>query len=292
MNGPTGTSRSHALRGSTLVLASAAAIQWSAAIVRPAFAAVGPAAASSWRFGFGAVVLLALTRPKVHRWNRRQWLGAITLGVTTAVMNQSFYQAIARIPLGTATAIEYMGPFLVAALAKRSLRHYAFVALAGLGVLALTRPGGGITLVGALFAALAGACWALYSFASHRVGGHSTGFGGLAVAMAIAALLTLPLGVGAAPVVFGHPALLGRLLLVGVMATVLGFGFEMQALRHLRPSIVSVLWFTEPAVAFFFGWMLLHEHVTAWVLAGLVCVVFAGVGVTYDAAHEDLKAPL
>ena len=117
MNGPTGTSRSHALRGSTLVLASAAAIQWSAAIVRPAFAAVGPAAASSWRFGFGAVVLLALTRPKVHRWNRRQWLGAITLGVTTAVMNQSFYQAIARIPLGTATAIEYMGPFLVAALA-------------------------------------------------------------------------------------------------------------------------------------------------------------------------------
>jgi len=292
LNGPTGTSRSHALRGATLVLASAAVIQWSAALVRPAFAAIGPSASSSWRFGLGAVVLVAVTRPKVHVWTRRQWLGAITLGVTTALMNQSFYQAIARIPLGTATAIEYMGPFIVAALAKRSLRHFAFVALAGLGVVALTRPGGGITLVGALFAALAGACWAVYSFASHRVGGHSTGFGGLAVAMAIAAALTLPFGVGAAHVVFAHPPLLGRLALVGVMATVLGFGFEMQALRHLKPSIVSVLWSLEPAVAFFFGWMLLHEHVTTLVLVGLVCVVIAGVGVTYDAAHEDLKAPL
>ncbi len=284
------TSRRTALRGALLVLLACTAVQWSAALAKPAFATVGPAAASSWRFLLGAIVLLVIARPKLSTFTRRQWLGAITLGATTALMNQFFFQAIARIPLGSTTAIEYLGPFLVAALAKRSWRHLAFVTLAGLGVIALTRPGGGITMEGALFATLAGASWAAYSFASHRVGGNSKGFGGLAVAMGIAALLTLPFGLGTAPVVVGHPFLLGRLALVAVMATVVGYGFEMQALRHLKPSIVSVLWALEPAVAFLLGWILLHERITVWDLVGLVCVVLAGIGVTYDSAQEDLKA--
>lgn len=72
----------------------------------------------------------------------------------------------------------------------------------------------------------------------------------------------------------------------------LGFGFEMQALRHLRPSIVSVLLALDPAVAFLIGWLLLRERVTAWDLVGLARVVLAGIGVTYDAAKEDLKQVL
>lgn len=292
MNETTRTSTSRALRGALLVLSGATVIQWSAALVRPAIVAIGPAAASSWRFFLGAIVIVAITRPKLRTLTRAQWLGAFTLGATVALMNQAFYQAIARIPLGSAVAIEYMGPFLVAALAKRSLRHFAFVALAGLGVLALTRPGGGITLAGALFAVVAGASWAAYTFASHRVGGNTEGFGGLAVAMAFAALLTLPFGLGSTHVVLSHPSLLARLLVVGVMATVLGFGFEMQALRHLTPSIVSVLLALDPAVAFLIGWLLLHEHVTAWDVVGLACVVLAGIGVTYDVAKEDIKAAL
>lgn len=274
------------------MLLGATAIQWSAALVKPAFKVIGPAASSSWRFFFGAVILLVLTRPHVRQWKARQWWGAIILGATVALMNQSFYQAIARIPLGAAVAIEYMGPFLVAALAKRSLRHFAFVALAALGVLALCRPGGGITFYGALFAGVAGASWATYTFASHRVGGDTQGFGGLAVAMAVAAILTLPFGVGEAHVVWSHPSLLARLVLVGLMATVLGFGFEMQALRHLKPSIVSVLLALDPAVAFVIGVLLLDQRVSAWDLVGLVCVVAAGIGVTYDSAKEDLKTAL
>jgi inner membrane transporter RhtA len=292
LNVPSVSSRTHALRGAALVLLGAASIQWSAALVKPAFVAIGPSASSSWRFLLGALVLLGVTRPKMRGWNQQQWLGALVLGATAALMNQAFYQAIARIPLGGAVAIEYMGPFLVAALAKRSLRHFALVVLAGLGVLALSRPGGGITLAGALFAVIAGASWATYTFASHRVGGNTTRFEGLAVAMSFAALFTLPFGLGATHVVLNHPTLLGRLLLVGVMATVLGFGFEMQALRHLKPSIVSVLLALDPAVAFLFGWLLLHERVTALDLVGLACVVLAGIGVTYDAAREDLKLVL
>jgi inner membrane transporter RhtA len=110
--------------------------------------------------------------------------------------------------------------------------------------------------------------------------------------MVIAAAVTLPFGLGDAQLVAHHPYLLARLALVGVMATVLGFGFEMQALRHLKPSIVSVLLALDPAVAFLIGWLLLDEVVNAWDLVGLACVVIAGVGVTYDAARVDLKIVL
>ncbi len=93
-------------------------------------------------------------------------------------MNLCFYQALARIPLGGAVAIEYLGPFMVAALGKRSWRHFALVVLAGLGVLALARPGGGLTSIGTLFAVGSGVGWAAYAFASHRVGGMHDGLPG------------------------------------------------------------------------------------------------------------------
>ena len=105
-------------------------------------------------------------------------------------------------------AIEYLGPLLVAALGRRTWRHGAFALLAALGVVALARPGGGITLVGALFAAGAGLGWAGYAFASARVGRVTTGFEGLAVAMATSALVTLPFTLGRAHAVVTHAGLL------------------------------------------------------------------------------------
>jgi inner membrane transporter RhtA len=281
-------SKNRAVAGAGFVLLAATLIPWSAAIVTPVFSVIGPSSTSAVRFLVGAVVLVAFTRPKVGAWTRQQWLGALALGLSTAAMNQCFYQAIARIPLGGAVAIEYLGPFLVAALGKRSWRHYSFVLLAGLGVLALARPGGGLTLVGALFAAGSGVGWAAYAFASHRVGGTTTGFGGLAVAMSIAAFVTLPMSLGATSSLVHQPLLVGRILIVAVMSIVLGFGAELLALRRLKPSIFSVLLALNPAMAFAIGWLLLHQAVTLWDLVGLVCVVSAGVGVTYDAASGDL----
>lgn len=283
--------RRRALAGAGFVLLGAVLIQWSAALIKPVFHAVGPSASSAWRFLLGAIVLMALTRPRLRTWTRAQWLGALALGVSVAFMNLCFYQALARIPLGGAVAIEYLGPFMVAALGKRSWRHFAFVLLAGLGVVALARPGGGLTLEGMLFAAGSGVGWAAYAFASHRVGGTTTGFQGLAIAMSIAAVVTLPFSMGSASAIVTHPHLLARIAIVAAMAIVLGFGAELQALRRLRPSIVSVLLALDPAVAFAFGLILLHQAITAWDLVGLACVVVAGVGVTIDAA-TGAPAPL
>ncbi len=274
--------RRRASTGAGFMLLGATVIQWSAALVTGVFGVLGPSATSAWRFLLGAIVLLALTRPKVRRWTRPQWSGALALGLSVAFMNQCFYQAIARIPLGGAVAIEFLGPFVVAAFGKRTRRHFALVALAGLGVVALSRPGGGLTLVGALFAAGSGLGWAAYVFASHRVGDVTSGFEGLAVSMSIAALVTLPLSLGATHVLFSHPGALGRLTIVAVMSIVIGFGAELQGLRRVRPTIAAVLLATDPAVAFFVGWLLLAQRVHAFDYLGVGCVMLASIGVTYD----------
>jgi inner membrane transporter RhtA len=272
------------LAGAGFMLLGATLIQWSAAIVLPAFALLGPSATSAWRFLLGAIVLVALSRPKVARFSARQWRAALALGVTTALMNQCFYQAIARIPLGGAVAIEFLGPFSVAALGKRTRRHLALVLIAALGVVALTRPGGGLHLTGVLWAGGAGLFWAGYVFSSHRVGGTTSGLGGLAVSMSIAALVTLPFSMGAWGRIALDPAVLGRLALVATIAVVAGFGAELSGLRRVRPHIAGVLMAADPAVAFLVGWGLLGQRVTTLDLVGVGCVVVAGALVTLDTA--------
>jgi inner membrane transporter RhtA len=262
-------------------------IQWSAAIVLRVFPILGPSATSAWRFLLGAVVLLAIARPNLRRWTKRQWLGALALGVTTAFMNQCFYEAIQRIPLGGAVAIEYLGPFCVAAFGQRSLRRLPLVILAGLGVVALTRPGNGLTLDGVLLAAGSGLGWGTYIYCSRRVGSMTKGFEGLAVSMSIAAIVTLPMSLGASAKLVDHPGTLGRLLLVAVMAIVLGFGVEMQGLKRIVPKVAGVLLALNPAVAFFVGWLILHQRVRPWDYVGLVCVIVAGVLVTYHSRLDE-----
>ena len=273
--------------GVGFMLLGATLIQWTAALVIRVFPVIGPSATSAWRFLLGAIVLLALTRPPVRHWTKRQWMAALALGAATAFMNQCFYQAIERIPLGGAVAIEYLGPFCVAALGKRTPRHLALVALAGVGVVALTRPGNGLNLTGVLFAAGAGVGWAAYVFASHHLGGATTGFEGLAVSMSIAALLTLPLAMEASARLMHQPDVVLRLFIVAVMAVVLGLGSEFQGLRRLKPSIAGVILATDPVIAFLVGLVLLHQSVRGWDVVGLCCVVVAGAGVTYDTAVSE-----
>lgn len=275
------------LSGAGFLLIGATSIQWTAAIVIRVFPLIGPAATSAWRFLFGALALVALTRPKVRHWTRRQWLGALALGLATAFMNQCFYQAIERIPLGSAVAIEFLGPFCVAALGRRSPRHFALVVLAGLGVVALTRPGNGLNLTGALFAGGAALGWSCYIFASHRVAGTTKGLQGLAVSMSVAAIVTLPLTISSGARLVAHPGDLGRLIVVALVAIVIGFGSELQGLRRLKPSIAGVLMSMDPAVAFVVGWLLLHQAISGWDLVGLACVVLAGAGVTYDTSVSE-----
>ncbi len=279
------------LSGAGFIILGATSIQWSAALVQPAFEALGPVATSGWRFLLGAVALMIATRPRLRQWRREQWLAAAVLGVTVAFMNVCFYQAIARIPLGSAVTIEFLGPLCVAVFGRRSWRHASFAALAAVGVVLLSHPGGGVTLTGALFGLGSGLGWGGYVFAAARVGGATTGFGGLAVSMSVSALVTLPWTLTRVDYVAHHALLSGRLALVGLMSIVLGFAAELQALRRLSPAAAGVLMSLDPAIAFVIGALLLHERATIWVVLGLVLVVTAGVGVTIDRTAPEQIVP-
>lgn len=277
--------------GAGLIVLGATSIQWSAALVQPAFAALGPTATSGWRFLMGAVILLAATRPTLRTWRREQWRAALVLGVTVAFMNVCFYHAIARIPLGSAVTIEFLGPLSVAVLGRRSGRHLMFAVVAAAGVVLLAHPGGGVTFLGALFALGSGLGWAGYVFAAARVGGATSGFDGLAISMSVSALVTLPWTWSRLDVIAQHPALGGRLAIVGLMSIVLGFAAELLALRRLSPAAAGVLMSLDPAIAFVLGAVLLHQRATVWVVMGLVLVVVAVVGVTVDRPARDELVP-
>ncbi|HEY5303127.1 MAG TPA: EamA family transporter [Acidimicrobiales bacterium] len=277
--------------GAGFLILGASSIQWSAALVQPAFSRLGPVATSSWRFLFGAVILLCVTRPRLRAWRREQWRAAVILGVTVAFMNVCFYQSIARISLGSAVTIEFLGPLCVAVMGQRSWRHYVLALLAAVGVVLIAHPGGGVTMVGVVFGLGSGLGWAGYIFAAARVGGATTGFSGLAVSMSVSALATLPWAMSKVAVVAHGPALGGRVALVGLLSIVVGFAAELQALRRLSPSAAGVLMSLDPAIAFVVGAIVLRERATPWVLMGLACVVTAGVGVTLGRTAPEEIVP-
>jgi inner membrane transporter RhtA len=281
--------RHDAMVGAACVLGAAVAIQSSAAIGYRAFAVIGAAATSGFRFSLGAVVLLVVARPSVRQLDRAAWLGAVAFGVAVAVMNLCFFQAVARMPLGTAVSIEFLGPFTLAVVAGTGRRHTAYAVVGLVGVVLLARPGGGATIVGALFALCAAAGWASYTLASKRLGSLTKGVDGLAVALGVAAVLTFPFTVPAYPSLTW--SLLARLVAMAVLGVVVGFALELWALRKMGAVHVAVLLSLNPAVAFAVGWLVLGQHVSVSALLGGLCVVAASIGVTSDARRRALALP-
>jgi inner membrane transporter RhtA len=286
----TGPRHGHdATLGAGCVLAGATSIQSSAAIALPAFAVIGAAASSGLRFLLGATILLLVARPSVRGFDRAAWGGVLAFGVAVAAMNVCFFQAVARLPLGTAVSIEFLGPFTLAVVAGSGRRHALYAAVGLLGVVLLARPGGGMTLLGATFALLAAAGWAGYTLASKRLGALTRGVDGGARALGVAAVLTFPLTVGAFPSLTW--SLLVRLAAVALLGVVVGFALELAALRRLSAAQVAVLFSLNPAVAFAVGWLVLGQHVGVAALCGGLCVVAASIGVTSDARRRALALP-
>jgi inner membrane transporter RhtA len=120
--------------GVLMCVMSMSSIQFGSALSSPIIHAYGPAGATWLRLVFASIALAIIVRPKIMSYSRSQWLGVLALGTVSALMTTSFFSAIARIPLGLAVAIEFLGPLLVATTASgsaasfsgRSLRQSAF----------------------------------------------------------------------------------------------------------------------------------------------------------------------
>jgi inner membrane transporter RhtA len=251
---------------------------------------------TSWlRLAWAGLLLAVVVRPPLRGFSRRVLLTCVLLGVVTAGLTFLFMAAVARIPLGTASALEFLGPLGVAVARGRGrARLWALVAAAG--VLLLTEPWhGGIDAAGVGFALAAAACWAAYIVLTQKVGDEATGLHGLAVSMPVAGLTaTVFVALTDAPAVFG--ALDLQLLLVGlgiaVLLPVVPFSLEMLALRRLTTAAFGTLMALEPAIALVVGLVGLQQ-VPGWsAVAGVGFVVAAGIGAERTGARAAVTGPV
>ncbi len=265
-----------------LVLLSMASAQIGAALAKNLFHSIGPTGAVFLRVGFAALVLLAVRRPRLRGYTWQEYRWALLFGGVLAAMNFTFYSSLDRIPLGVAVTLEFIGPLAVALGGSRRLIDLFWVALAGAGI-ALLAPTGlfGISTLdplGAALALLAGVFWGAYILLSARVGRVFPGVAGLALAMMVAALLLVPVGViGAGAVLLNwHFLLLGAG--VALLSSVLPYSLELEALRRLPSRVFGVLMSLEPGIAALVGVLLLHEQLDMRAVGAIALVSAASIG--------------
>jgi inner membrane transporter RhtA len=270
-----------------LVVAGIVSVQLGAAFAKDLFDLAAPTTMTWLRLLTSAVLLWLVARPKIGGQAPTDWLVAAGFGVALGVMNWSIYQSFARIPLGVAVTLEFIGPLGLAVLSSRRPRDLLWVGLAALGVGLLGLHRASLDALGVTFALLAGLAWAAYILLSQRTGARWQGLDGLAVASVVATLAITPLVLtGADAQVTGWDPGLGHArvwvlgALIGVLSSVIPYSCELIALRSLKPAVFSILMSLEPAAAALAAVVVLHEVLTLeqWVAIG--CVVAASIGAT------------
>jgi inner membrane transporter RhtA len=269
------------------VVAAIVSAQLGSAVAKSLFATLGPFATVSLRTAFAALVLLALWRPHLRGRPRADLLAALALGVTLAGLSLSFYAALERIPLGVAMTLEFAGPLGLALVGSRRRLDLLWGVLAAAGVLVLSPLGGTVDPRGAALALLGGAFWAAYILLSARIGQAIPGGAGLALAMAVAAIVTLPFGLAASGPVAADSRVLLAALGVALLSSVIPFSLELEALRRIPVRVFGVLMSLEPAVAALVGLVVLGEALGMREVGAIGLVVTASVGATRTAARDE-----
>jgi len=249
------------------------------------FASV-PAAGVAWlRVVASAAVLVAWKRPWRTTWTPARLRLVTAFGLTLAFMNLTFYLAIDRLPLGTAVAIEFCGPIVVAALGSRSRRDALAVLLATAGVIALADVHLAGSPDGLALAIAAGVGWAGYIVLGHRIAADASirPQEGLALGMAIGAVGFAPVLIPSAVPALVSPPLLAACLAVGVASSVVPYALEQIAMRRLPRARFALLLALLPATATVAGAVLLGQVPALVEAAGIALVVVASVLRSHEA---------
>lgn len=275
-----------------MAIAAMLMIQVSNALSVEVIAYIGPAGTAWLRMCCGAVFLWAIARPALRSIRRSDVPSLLALGAATGGMTTLFLAAVDRIPLGTAVAIEFLGPLTVAGFTSKHRRALAWPLLALVGVVLLTEPWHGrIDLAGVGFALAAAVCWALYNVFTQRVGDRFSGISGLSLTIPIAAVFTLPFGLP--QVVSGDFSWWVLLMAAGIalITPVMSFGLEMLALRRMTHSAFGTLLSIEPAFGVLIGLLLLSQAPTLMQMVGIAVVVLAGAAAQRGGARELSASP-
>jgi inner membrane transporter RhtA len=270
-----------------MILTGIVSVQFGAGLAFKLFGQVPPAAVTGLRLWTSAVAMVALSGRGCARSlrdlrGRRAYADAAiagSFGISLGVMNFSIYQSFARIPLGVAVTIEFLGPLAVAVAGSRHLRDLGWVALAAIGVVLLTQGGHGhLDLTGVLFAGLAAACWAAYIVLSSATGRRFPGSAGLAIAMVVSAVVVTPPAVVAGGSAMFRPAILATGAAIGILSSVIPYRLELESLRRMPTRLFGVWMSLEPAVAALIGLVLLGQRLSAIEWCAICCVMVACAG--------------
>ncbi len=265
-----------------LVVGGIASVQIGAAFATKLFDHLGPAGTVLLRVAFAALVLLAIWRPSLRGWSAGDLRLVALFGLTLALMNLSFYEALNHIHLGIAVTLEFVGPLAVALAGMRSRLDLLWALLAGAGV-GLLGGVSGANLTGVFFALLAGVLWGAYILLNARVGRTFSGGGALAVAMTIGVIPLIPFGIADAGSELLKPNLLAVAFGVAMLSSVVPYSLELEALRRLRPSVFGVLMSLEPAMAALAGFVIIGQDLSALDVIAIAFVVIASAGATREA---------
>ncbi|MFJ1810064.1 MULTISPECIES: EamA family transporter [unclassified Streptomyces] len=282
------TGRLGALGPVGLVLAGGVSVQFGGALAVTLMPRAGALGVVALRLLVAAVVLLVVCRPRLRGHSRTDWGTVVVFGVTLAAMNGLFYQALDRIPLGAAVTLEVLGPLALSVVASRRALNLVWAGLALVGVFLLSGGGGhgeggggfggDLDPAGVAFALGAGVMWAAYIVFSARTGRRFPKADGLALAMAVGALLFLPLGLAESGAKLADPVTLGLGAAVAMLSSVLPYTLELLALRRLPASTFAILMSLEPAIAATAGFLILDQALTTTQAAAIALVVAASMG--------------
>ncbi|HSZ52302.1 MAG TPA: EamA family transporter [Caulobacteraceae bacterium] len=278
------------------LLAAMASFQLGASFAERLFPMVGPAGAAALRLLGSSLILAVVRRPWRGLAGRPPAPALIAYGVSLGAMNTLFYLALARLPLGIAVAVEFVGPLGVAMAASRRLLDLAWIALAVGGLLLLLPLGleaHSVDPIGVLLALAAGACWAAYIVFGRRAGnahgGHATGLG-----VFIATLVFLPPQIALQGHALFPPAAIPIALGVALLSSALPYSLEMYALTRVPTRVFGTLMSLEPAVGALAGLTLLGQHLSLLQWTGISAVMAASLGaaLAHGAAQEEPPQPV
>jgi inner membrane transporter RhtA len=288
------TSKRTALPPLPAVLVAMLSVQGGAALAKGLFPVLGSTGTVGLRIGISALILLAAFRPRLHRLTAAQWLAVIPFGLVLGVMNLVFYSALARIPLGLAVTVEFVGPLGVAVFGSRKLVDVTWVVLAAAGIALITpwSADSGVDPVGVAMAFAAGLCWAAYIV----LGGHLSrllpGGAAVSIGMLVGALAVVPYAAATGGVAHLTAGRFAAGVGVALLSSAVPYTLEMSALKALPARTFGILMSLEPAVAALVGLVLLAEVLspTQWLAVALVIAASAGSTLTSSRAPDPRAA--
>lgn len=274
-----------------LMIAAGSSNYFGAALAVGLFDVFPPWIVAWMRMTAAGVILCVLFRPKLTHFTGRAGLQALIYGVATLGMNAAFYQAIAQLPIGTAVAIEFSGPVVLAAVTSRNVRDWAAVIAAAVGVVVLSGAQWGGSASGVLFALLAAILWATYVVVGAKISGDKDStWQTMAAGMIMAGVLASPATIAGWPhsqTEMSYWVVLAIALGLGILSAVIPYGMDLIILRVAGPAYFSVLLALLPVTGAVVGALILGQMLSAAEIVGMVLVVVAVLLRTPPAAESQ-----